>query len=1116
MIIPALTQWLDAIPHREPHLRSFFIARDEFWLEFANLVNAILRRRYLWANRLSSTQHNNLGRTSLGEKFDPVPVDEIFTDFFCAYVRVCSLLFLADAHQLARPRDEEVFSFPLLSEGHIRHLYTILRREKAVVFHLLHKEYAANTSTMNRQIHRAFLSAHGAQNLLRLTEEVFHRVPLPTQNEVAHFASRSLSVLGWSVASPATAGSKSLSTYCRGVLRFFQKYGNDLSNLESVSDSAVARDLILQHSALLLELCQWDTDVALELARKYLDLRDVQTPTTPSASASPSSASPSSSSPPPSSSSPSAKAEVVEETVRYDLDSYLQDTTFLPELVANAWKFKILRKYVIKGKMDLRVLSIATMDHALVDIWKEHNPGEVSGKNLVVQFLADFLLQGRLLEYIVSSDSHPQLISRSGNIVGFLIVTNRWSDSQADSVWNTIANNPDPRIVIATVTMLRAIINLMKTHGVLYLCRKMYEMPIDRYTFDILQVLRDLSTRISHSSPQFDYTKVDYKLRPWSVCVRLMRDTAPGRGTDKNLLGLHDEAGEQLKTLLPILPTEERHALYEECVRHIAERTTQATGSVRVIYVLATSQHSGDGLFFQQHEQLSRQILQEISALVNAERAVESYSYQTLVLRYRLELLAFMICRAGPAIPDDLYTEIWYNTVGPGALSNAARDIAWEQFLYTINTSPNNDFCEKLIGSYVPTMDPQFFTYGLFQFVANYKVPARQLHIATDKGEVLALETPKDDLIWLLMTESPSESTIGDRAARLLATRYAQLGRTGGVTLDEAEAAHVALADKCMEELRCASRKARSNPHCAQTSQIRCQRILVFQKLLLECIRQKPEFDRGRREDSKVDESDVPCGNAITIRYQYGNERQSVLMAPDHTLGDLYKRLCHAAGLTKINLFAKGQRLNTTSNTSQKIADSDFGGQLLIQRAEGAETTRPVLGSVAGTSVFETTLLRYSDELFELMESDDAVSQMMFDFLTFLPPRDTFIKAVIGGEAQSESLFPPGKSFQARYAAHALHSGLLEQIRGPNLNEVFLINAVHHLSAALLNQRLISDPISNFQELRLAAVLVHVLLEFLRGTPSFRTVSPISSSSITNLMRNNRTSFSRYFRCVLP
>jgi ubiquitin carboxyl-terminal hydrolase 34 len=49
------------------------------------------------------------------------------------------------------------------------------------------------------------------------------------------------------------------------------------------------------------------------------------------------------------------------------------------------------------------------------------------------------------------------------------------------------------------------------------------------------------------------------------------------------------------------------------------------------------------------------------------------------------------------------------------------------------------------------------------------------------------------------------------------------------------------------------------------------------------------------------------------------------------------------------------------------------------------------------------------------------------------------------------------------------------------MDEVFLSNTVRHLVKALLNTQLMSESFSELQELQLAAVLVGVLLEFLRG-----------------------------------
>lgn len=98
----------------------------------------------------------------------------------------------------------------------------------------------------------------------------------------------------------------------------------------------------------------------------------------------------------------------------------------------------------------------------------------------------------------------------------------------------------------------------------------------------------------------------------------------------------------------------------------------------------------------------------------------------------------------------------------------------------------------------------------------------------------------------------------------------------------------------------------------------------------------------------------------------------------------------------------------------------------------------------------------------------------------------------------AHDLFPPGKVYQARYAAQSLQTRLREQIRSVSsarwgndhkvltlcqsaLDETFISKAVQHLEMAILDLGLISSAKCYHQELQLGAVLVEVLLEFLRG-----------------------------------
>jgi ubiquitin carboxyl-terminal hydrolase 34 len=922
-----------------------------FWDDFALLVNKVLSRR-----------------AAFGHQLDDRRTGDMFYGFLSAYIRICSFLLLADVLLLSRPRPNEIYNLPLLSQKHMRNWHTILRPEKAPVFSMVSKEYSTDIRKMVSLLQKDFLAANGAQNLLQLANEAFHHVPSSTQAQIAAVAAPVLSSLGVPMFQDSRpTGDDDRSEFCRGTLLFLEKYMDDLFDLSRTTDATVARDLIQHFYTLLFELCLWDKKIESCLVDRFLDFRSIDSPTTLSSS--------------------------IENSPAGNQDAYRNDPQYFPALVANAWKFKILRRYLTKGKMDLRVMSIAVMDISLVEIWKQYNEVEATGKHPVMRYLADFLLDGKVVDYLVSVDSHPQLIARSGNIVGFLIVTQRWTDSQADAIWNTVATNPDPRVVTATMSMLRPITHLMKPADHLYFCTKLYEMPISSYTMEIFRFLQELGLKIVEKASPEDYATRGDTARPWNVCIRLIRDIMSQKAVDKDMLDLYCEAAEHLKTFAHGVSVEERHSIYRDCADYIGSNSAKATGSARVIFSLASPIPSGDGLFFQKNQDVTRRILNETTSFIEAEKGLESSTHQQLALRCRLELLALLICRAGPAIPVEMYEQLWEHTIGLRALSNTARDWAWVQLLQTLKVAPDNDYCRQLVSSHMIDMEPRMYTNGMFEFVANYNFPMTRQLVVTDQGEKAVLQIPGADVLWSMVLSSP-EGTIEDRAARLLASRYVEINEAEGVMLAGVEAAHIILVEKCMQEMRSACHVIRSQSSdggeptnmdvtmfntTVHENEGRCRRIILFQKLLLEKIRQKPEFNRSRRADSKVDETDIPYGDSIAIRFQCGNnDRQVVMMSADHTVEDLYRRLCHASGYTRVNLFAKGQRLNVAERSNEKLSSIDFGGQLLVQRAPDAEVTRPLSGQSTGCSVFESTVVKYFDELFSLMDSDDNISQMVY------------------------------------------------------------------------------------------------------------------------------------------
>lgn len=1058
-ILSRLANWLNDTPSPTVDLEGFYTSKSAFWEEFGTCVSKLLSRRYAFNETYDDQATGNMARV-----------------FFLAYMRICSFLLLADLHTMSATLEQDPQA-TVLSYRHLKPMCILIRQSKSSLFHILNKEYGVDIPNLSKEMHWAFFKAKGAQNLLRFADEAFHRFPNLMQNNIALYVSQVLNSLGWFLCQlPNNYRIPSVfidpAEYNRGILLFFQKYSGDLSDLGKPIDASIARDLISHFSVLLCDLCSWDASIAAELADTLLDFKDPESPATPSSAERP--------------------------PRDHDID-YRRHAVTCPPLISNAWKFKLLRKFVIRGKMDMRVMSMVHMDAALIDIHRDYNKGEQGDRPALVQYLANFLLQGQVVNYIISVDSHPQIISRSGNIVGFLVVTGSWSDVEADAIWRTVATSPDPRVVTATMTMLRTLISLMKPEDQLYLCKKLYDLPIDRYTLDILRFLRELTRFIlDHRHPSIDFSSKDPASRPWNVCIRILRDTAPSRDIDKNLYDLHAEVMDQFYGIIRCVGQDERMVIYRQCTQYVAARTKEATGSIKAIHMLAAQPLSMDALFFQDNKDLARQILEELIALVDSETELPHYPLQLQVLEYRLEFLGLLIQLAGGAIPESLYQTIWDHIIGKDAWSKDARNLAWAQLLKTVRMAPDNDFCKQLVQTYLPALDPRFYTEALFDFVAGYHFPATLRTVLVDGEETPVPEVPGADLLWSMVLFSP-QGTIEDRAVRLLTSRYLQISTLQGVSVAEAELAHSALVEKCMKEIRNASNQLRlvdlpmtdsaqsgfhSQPGVSHEYHMRLARVLLFLRLMLEYIRHRPEFNRGRRTDSKIDEADVPAVDSISVKYQCGSDRRTILMAPDNTLEDLFQRLCIATGFTKINLFAKGQKLDVSARADERIETIDFGGQLLVQRAGGATVTNSAALPVTGSSVFETTVVKHFDELFAMMSSNDLASQLIFEFLCFLPPLSNFADGVVAENISTETLFPPGRFFQARYAAQALEQRLRDHIRSSTLNEKFLANAIRHLNEALLGPKLLGDSIARFQERQLAGVLVRVLLEFLRERPS--------------------------------
>jgi len=89
----------------------------------------------------------------------------------------------------------------------------------------------------------------------------------------------------------------------------------------------------------------------------------------------------------------------------------------------------------------------------------------------------------------VGPESHPELIRRSANLTGFLLVTQTITPEIQQALWQPILENRDPRIFQATLAMHQEMIGNMTLEGLVGLSKRLNELPfstIDSHVIDFI------------------------------------------------------------------------------------------------------------------------------------------------------------------------------------------------------------------------------------------------------------------------------------------------------------------------------------------------------------------------------------------------------------------------------------------------------------------------------------------------------------------------------------------------------------------------------------------------------------------------------------------------------
>lgn len=748
-------------------------------------------------------------------------------------------------------------------------------------------------------------------------------------------------------------------------------------------------------------------------------------------------------------------------------DDYIQIVHF-------GWRFRVLKRHIMEGRMELRVFGMETMQSDLVGIWRQHIQGNPEGIDYpIIQYLVKFLRDNRIVEYIVGVDSHPQLISRSGNIVGFLVVTSTYTDADTDTIWKAVTESQDQRTVGEVLSMLTRtfIMHPASSTALLYLCSKLLELPLHRFDSRMIEFCEQLllNVREKHGERSrheaLDILHVDSI--PWRLCVRLIRESsACDEFTVEHKTALQKFASVQLSSFLSLgLSEADKLDVYERCIQDIAEMNSFASGSIQALNALLPAYDSHEIRKLTSDFDLTRLVIMEFCHAWETNQSDFTDSFSKNALLSRIQLLNRIIDKVPETITPDLSDTLWTRVFMTGNVDQARAPL-WEMLCrVTGHCGTPNPFIERCLHEYLPSLSPENYSPEILSFAEQAVAYEIRFNPPPIPGENEIISLPGMDRIWYLILTAPP-GTIESKATSFAIEMYLDHTLIRRAPPSAAEATHISLVDRCVEQIRSAASKLKvfkdsstsgedepmvavADDHEIRAEELRFSRSLLFLQQLLQGLRTRPQYSPPQGQAPDLPER-VGKGDPIEIPYQCFNggsqsKVRTLKIGDLCTASELVDRLVHLTGFSKFSTIYGGQKINLLENPDATLRELKFrAGLLIIRKISDGPEVSPT-GRRQSLTLVDSEVLKHFDDLYDLLSLEDRFAKevrpllpltyldagthtfQIYDFLSVFPPQER-VRNLVRAESNTEQeMFPMEKPYKLLYSVKALSTCLREE-----------------------------------------------------------------------------------------
>ena len=798
------------------------------------------------------------------------------------------------------------------------------------------------------------------------------------------------------------------------------------------------------------------------------------------------------------------------------------------DLAINVWRMDLFKKCIMEGRMEIRVCGVDGMQQNLVDIYT-HYVGKrpTNPMHPLPNYLSDWLLANRMVEYFVGVESHPQLIARASNVVGFLSVTKRYTTSETDTIWSAITSGQDPSKIEAVLRMVILFFNISTYSSLLYFVTKLSQTPIGNFDAAMIDfgraILRTLRDKWS-----FEGMKSAMSMIPIHLTIRLIRESA----TEESLpllkrRELQKWVMAELKEMLKYNYSDEDFAgIYEKCLDDIERHTEFASGSVSAIHsMFLTKQEEVKQLAT--NTNLTGLLVKDIGHVVKSEVCPGAPSSVVMeALDCRLKLLENIIHHLPHDISHDLAKETWDVTVGESALNDMTRGNAWASVRrIQHSTNGRNSFIEYCINDFLPKLPPSYFVRESINFAREVDQYRSRFQ---DRDSTEVQGRTSSGLLWHISLATPQEkSSVADTSIVTLIDFYLDSEAARTRTRPANDAVHVQLVERCIDQLTTAGSKLRSYSDgtssgedepmvvVASEQEIEAQKLIFGRSLkilheFVTGIRARPMYSPEPQVQPQLPRNfhDIK-GTAVQLRYQAFGPKPTEIRTIDvgtlETAGELGGRLKMLTGFDHLRTIINGQELDLKNVENETIENLNLHakGLLLIKKAASPGSV-PDLARKSDLRLVEVEILSHFSELYQLLDLEEGLAKPVYTFLSAFPPHQSVTNKVCSSTTPFEVSFPVSSPFKILYSTYALRACLAHQVDNGIAMQNLVNYSIQSLTQAITNLALDQSNLTIDSEASVATALVECFLAFLRQpkTPDNGTISLLNTGSLVHRLNS--------------